>query len=684
MAITFVGSNSGQEAANTTGITLTLPTHAADDFGIIYARADESGTVPVLSIGSATGWTLLRNDNPIDGRDRVEYGWYKKFTSGSETNPVVNIDTAQEHSASVHVFRGVDTTTPFDVAEQVNSGSNDTTPVNPAITPVTANGCLILFHGATHDDISVAGVPTTPSGITLGETILGGTNDHRGQITGYKLDYGSAATITPTAWTHTSSPTNTAEWTVITIVLRPFQDGIKTVTDPFDMDAASVTLTGTDFEASQGNASVYLSDANTLAGSANEVDITSAVNTWSDTSVNLDLTSLSAGELSSLQTLGPGQRYVILVNNSSTEYSAPVLTLHRPEGFEMVTGSIVPGTTTSRLTGLSGTFGGGRAEETAVQNPSTTNTDIADDGNREDVWSIQAKSNAREVQYDFRVLYGGLVAETITQTPQVTVTASGASIALTGLGVTTGLGTFTGNHSLLMNGSEISLGQGVLVSSSGNETALTGQNFTASTGTLLSDSSITLSGLDLTVSPGTLVVPVASIQLIGQAISVSQGTFYGSWNAKKVHTSAGTTLRITASSPATYDVTGYAALTYTAVGEVTDVNELGREYALVSHSTLVTSGTVKKEGSFNEGAISLELELDTDDEGQILAKAASFSDNNYSFEVTTQNGDIYYFQAQVMSFKVGINLVDDITSASINLELTTNSNGIGITESLAV
>ena len=79
--------------------------------------------------------------------------------------------------------------------------------------------------------------------------------------------------------------------------------------------------------------------------------------------------------------------------------------------------------TTSRLTGFSGTFGGGRIEETVAQNPSTTNTDIVFDGNREDVWSIQAKPNARDVQYDFRLIYtdSGLVAETITQTPQVTV-----------------------------------------------------------------------------------------------------------------------------------------------------------------------------------------------------------------------------------------------------------------------
>jgi hypothetical protein len=74
---------------------------------------------------------------------------------------------------------------------------------------------------------------------------------------------------------------------------------------------------------------------------------------------------------------------------------------------------------------LTGTFGGGRIEETVAQNPSTTNTDVASDGNREDVWNMQVKLLAREVVYDFRTLYAGSVADTITQTPQLTVIASG-------------------------------------------------------------------------------------------------------------------------------------------------------------------------------------------------------------------------------------------------------------------
>ena len=71
--------------------------------------------------------------------------------------------------------------------------------------------------------------------------------------------------------------------------------------------------------------------------------------------------------------------------------------------------------------------------------------------------------------------------------------------------------------------------------------------------------------------------------------------------------------------------------------------------------------------------------------GQISVKtyAPNGSLLNDNQHVTTQNGDKYYFQAQVMSFKVNVGSVDQITTATVTLELTTNSAGVGIVEVLA-
>lgn len=150
-----------------------------------------------------------------------------------------------------------------------------------------------------------------------------------------------------------------------------------------------------------------------------------------------------------------------------------------------------------------------------------------------------------------------------------------------------------------------------------------------------------------------------------------------------VRTTAGSTFKVSATAPATYDAAGYAALTWTAVGEITDLGEFGREYALVTHNPINTRITQKFKGSYNEGKMSLKLGLDTDDAGQVIMKAGSTSDAARFFEVTDQKGDKYYFPAMVMTWKVGLASVDSITAASCDLELTSSSGGVGVVESLA-
>lgn len=152
-----------------------------------------------------------------------------------------------------------------------------------------------------------------------------------------------------------------------------------------------------------------------------------------------------------------------------------------------------------------------------------------------------------------------------------------------------------------------------------------------------------------------------------------------------VGTAAGTLIAITATIPSAFTVAGYNAIasSFVTIGEIVDGGEFGREYNLITHNPVATRGTQKFKGSFNEGAQTMQLALDTDDAGQVLAKAAALSDSNYSFRVTMPNTDKYFYQAKVMSFKVGGLTVDSVTSATMQVEITTSSTGIGIVESLA-
>lgn len=146
---------------------------------------------------------------------------------------------------------------------------------------------------------------------------------------------------------------------------------------------------------------------------------------------------------------------------------------------------------------------------------------------------------------------------------------------------------------------------------------------------------------------------------------------------------AGTTLKISAGVPATFDGTGYAALSYTTVGEITDLGEFGRVYNVIKHNPIGSRGTAKRKGSYDEGALNLKLALDTDDAGQILCKAAAASDNSYAVCITEQGGDKWYMQVQVTSFKTQFGSVDNMQSASIDMEITTSATGVGVVEVLA-
>ena len=137
----------------------------------------------------------------------------------------------------------------------------------------------------------------------------------------------------------------------------------------------------------------------------------------------------------------------------------------------------------------------------------------------------------------------------------------------------------------------------------------------------------------------------------------------------KAFTSAGTKLHISASAPATYNSTGFAALTWTEIGEVSEMGEFGRQYNLVTFNTLGDRRTVKRKGSYNDGTIACQMARVPDDAGQTILVTAVNSDASYSIKVTLQDGTVFYTTAQVMSYTTNIGNVDQITSATVNLEI---------------
>jgi hypothetical protein len=142
--------------------------------------------------------------------------------------------------------------------------------------------------------------------------------------------------------------------------------------------------------------------------------------------------------------------------------------------------------------------------------------------------------------------------------------------------------------------------------------------------------------------------------------------------ATGVQTSAGSTLAIATGAskvPTTYDAAGFAALTYTTVGEVTDIGEFGKEYNLVTFSPVGDRKQRKFKGSYNNGSIQVQMGRASGDAGQTAMRTALADDASYAVKVTLQDTSKIYFTGKVMSFKTSVGSVDQITSATSTFEI---------------
>ena len=149
--------------------------------------------------------------------------------------------------------------------------------------------------------------------------------------------------------------------------------------------------------------------------------------------------------------------------------------------------------------------------------------------------------------------------------------------------------------------------------------------------------------------------------------------------ASKVRTTAGSTLGISTTAPATYNDTGFGGLTFDLIADITEFGEFGRVYNLVTHNPIADRRTVKRKGSFNDGAITLQLGRDGTDLGQIAVDTASDSDDSAYFELTLQDGTILYFSAQVMGFTYNLGNVDSITAGAVTLEIDNDILNVPVT-----
>lgn len=136
------------------------------------------------------------------------------------------------------------------------------------------------------------------------------------------------------------------------------------------------------------------------------------------------------------------------------------------------------------------------------------------------------------------------------------------------------------------------------------------------------------------------------------------------------NSSTGSKVYISAAKPATYDATGYGAISWTEIGEITKVGEIGGERGVITHKALA-GYVIKRAGIPDPGSTTLEAAADSDNAGQALALSAYKSGKVHYFKVAEyESGDIHYGPAIVTSCKRNIGGVDEMTSVSIKLDMS--------------
>lgn len=144
--------------------------------------------------------------------------------------------------------------------------------------------------------------------------------------------------------------------------------------------------------------------------------------------------------------------------------------------------------------------------------------------------------------------------------------------------------------------------------------------------------------------------------------------------AENLTTGIGTVLYVSATVPTTTDPTGFAALTWVEVGEITEIPEYGGTSEVVTHTPLKTGVQEKFHGTENAGSLQIPLAYDSEDAGQDILRTAHRNKTQLAFKIeypkvdaASTAGAIDYTIGKVFSFTRSAT-TGGVVSGSVNVE----------------
>ena len=137
-------------------------------------------------------------------------------------------------------------------------------------------------------------------------------------------------------------------------------------------------------------------------------------------------------------------------------------------------------------------------------------------------------------------------------------------------------------------------------------------------------------------------------------------------------TADGTLIGVSSTLAATKDAAGFAALTFTGVGQVVDIGEIGATFADVTTYNLSSRDVVHLKGSRDWNETPITVDNDRTDAGQVILRDhhnETKVDNRVAIKITHQNGDVEYFETLVYSFTSAALAQDTIYRANVSMRI---------------
>lgn len=224
--ISFVGSATATASDATTVAvdvsSLSAGTLSEDDLIICVVNGAEAANTDrgITAAGDNSGSLTELADLFSDDVAETNLGVYQVIQGATvDTTITFTFDATTDSLAAIcMVYRGVNTTTPIDVATQTATGINGSIPDPPAITPTTA-GAWVVVVGANSSNQGI----TTLSHSGLTDVVTDaenvGTRDACIGIGNYTS--WTSGEYNPAVFTWSASSTAQYSWCAASIALRP-------------------------------------------------------------------------------------------------------------------------------------------------------------------------------------------------------------------------------------------------------------------------------------------------------------------------------------------------------------------------------------------------------------------------------------------------------------------------------